>query len=676
MPFPKVGMEKRILLLSLIFQSLACFPASKGLIVERVLNIAVNVNLPPYQYLDDDHVEGIHIALLDEIASDKGYQIRYFMKRNDDECMAALKKGEVDAIVGMTRNKAEGAGLSFSDIMTSSSLCMVVRTDRMMKRQLEGVPFPLSAAMELGTTPYTMIANLGITQYQVRGDQKSVFESLAGDTVDAAVAVKDSIVYQIGKADRGRRFTMTHNYLGYVSYGMALRTDDAELLRILNDGISAIRAGRDYEAIMKKWVVADGGDDARLILKWFALASALAAVLTGGYVILSLRIRGAMKREVDMQTREIQEANRKLEKQIVQINDENELRNRLIKYSPSAMAMIDTDGRVSLMNRSAHILTGVDGPSEGLSVRDLPVFKEIADRITPRLFEPGATVENERLRVGARSYRCAMHQVILYGDVVGVLITIQDVTKEEQKAQAEFEIEKNRTLNRLVAGIAHEIRNPLMSIRTFATVIGSQGDDKEVQRSFSKYVPDEVDRINRLIENMIQYAKPVRRQARACDVGEIIRECVGLIAPSIRSKRIRLSVGADDDALAFVDRDQIKQVLMNLLINGVEAIEKKLARSGGADELCLSVTARVHPESVVVEIRDEGAGMSRQELERCLEPFFTTKTSGTGLGLALCKQYLDENSAKIAIHSEEGLYTRISVAFPRSSRETADTDHR
>ncbi len=669
-------MEKRILLLALLFQSLICYPASKGLIVERVLNIAVNVNLPPYQYVDDDRVAGIHIALLDEIALDKGYQIRYFMKRNDDECVAALKKGEVDAIVGMTRNKAEGAGLSFSDIMTSSSLCMVVRTDRMMKRQLEGVLFPSSAAMELGTTPYTMIANLGITQYQVHGDQKSVFESLADDKVDAAVAVKDSIVYQIGRSDRGRRFTMTHNYLGYVSYGVALRTDDAELLRILNDGISAIRAGRDYEAIMKKWVVADGGDDARLILKWFALASALAALLTGSYVILSLRIRGAMKREVDTQTREIQEANRKLEKQIIQINDENELRNRLIKDSPSAMAMIGTDGRVSLMNRSAHLLTGVGGSGEGLSVRDLPVFREIADKVAPRLFEPGAAVENERLRVGAKSYRCAMHQVILYGDVVGVLITIQDVTKEEQKAQAEFEIEKNRTLNRLVAGIAHEIRNPLMSIRTFATVIGSQGDDKEVQRSFSKYVPDEVDRINRLIENMIQYAKPVRRQARECDVGEIVRECVGLIAPSIRSERIRLSVVADDGALAFVDRDQIKQVLMNLLINGVEAIEKKLARSVAADELRLCVEARVHPESVVVEIRDEGAGMSRQELGRCLEPFFTTKTSGTGLGLALCKQYLDENSAKIAIDSEEGLYTRISVAFPRSSRETADTDNR
>ncbi|MBU0926148.1 MAG: transporter substrate-binding domain-containing protein [Spirochaetes bacterium] len=669
-------MGKRLLLAVFIIQASICFPASRNVGVERVLNIAVNINLPPYQYLDGDSIAGIHIAILDRIALDKGYQVKYFAKNDDHGCLAALAKGEVDAIVGITSNEAGDRGFYFSDIMTSSSLCMVVRTDRMVKHQLEGVPFPLSAAMELGTTPYSMIANLGIAHYRVHGDQRSVFESLEGSTVDAAVAVKDSIVYQIERAGGDKRFTMTHNYLGYVSYGLAVRADDAELLRILNDGISAIRAGSGYEAIMRKWIVADDGGDARAILAWVGLVAALASVLAGVYVYLSLRIRKAMKRNVDMQTREIQEANRKLERQITQINDENELRNRIIKYSPSAMAMIDKDGRVSLMNRSAQLLTGVDGPGGSLGVRDLPIFKEIIERIAPRPFEPGTTIENERLMIGARSYRCTMHQIIHFGDVVGVLITVQDVTKEEQKAQAEFEIEKNRTLNRLVAGIAHEIRNPLMSIRTFATVMGSQGDDKEVQRSFSKYVPDEVDRINRLIENMIQYAKPVRRQARPCDAGEIIRECVGLLSPSIRAKSVSLSVSADDDASIFVDRDQIKQVLINLLINGVEAIEKKLSQTGEAAELRLAVTARTRPESVVIEIQDDGAGMSEQELARCLDPFYTTKATGTGLGLALCKQYLSENSARLSIQSEENQYTRISVAFPRSSRETADIDNR
>jgi polar amino acid transport system substrate-binding protein len=648
----------------------------QGVVVERIINVAVNANLPPYQYTDGDRVTGIHIAILDKIALDKNYQIKYIQKRNDNECLTALKKGDVDAIVGISRNKVADSRFAFSDIMTSSSLCMVVRSDLMRKSQQEERPFPLSAAMELGTTPYTMIANLGITQYRVLGDQKSVFDALRKDMVDAAVAVKDSVLFQIDQVDKSRRFTMIHNYLGYVSYVAAVRAEDRELLRILNDGISRIRAGRDYEAILTKWIVVDDNVKVGRTLRWVGLASALATAASAAYVFLSLRIRKAMKRRVDAQTKEIQEANQKLEKQLHQIKDENDLRNRIIKYSPSAMILVGKDNQVGLMNKSAQFLTGVRGVSDGLSVQALPVFRDIVRKIGPRIFEAGAAIENERLRLGAKSYRCTMHQINLDGSVSGVLIMIQDVTKEEQQAQVEFEKEKNRTLTRLVAGIAHEIRNPLMSIRTFATVIGTQGDNRDVQQSFSKYVPDEVDRINRLIENMIQYAKPAKRQVRRSDVGEMIQECVCLISPSIQSKRIRLSTEIENAPVIFVDRDQIKQVLINLLINSVEAMERKLAQSEQADDLRLVIKAMNKPESVMIEVYDEGIGMTKQELDNCLDPFYTTKSSGTGLGLTLCKQYLSENAARLDLRSEEGRYTKITVTFPRSDHETANTDNR
>lgn len=663
-----------LIIIFIIIQAMLCVPMTHSLAVERVINVAVNPNLPPYQYLDDNKVTGIHIAILDKIALNKGYQIQYIQKINDNECLSALKKGEVDAIVGINRNMATDAGFAFSDIMTSSALCMVVLTDR-IKDTIKGeIPFPLSAAMELGTTPYTMITNLGVTRYQVFGNQVEVYDALRSNTVDAAVAVKDCILFQIDQANKGKKFSIIHNYLGYVSYGLAVRPADQEFLHILNDGISKMRVGNDYEAILKKWIVADDSSKSRQTLRLMGLVSVVIFILATAYILISLRIRKAMKRHVDMQTKEIQEANQKLEKQIHQINDENDLRNRIIKYSPSAMVLMDKKNQVSLMNRSAQVLTGIHQIKEGLSIQDLPVFRDIVKRIGPTIFEPGTTIKNARLKHGAKSFRCTMHQIILYGDVSGVLIMIQDVTKEEQQALAEFEKEKNLTLNRLVAGIAHEIRNPLMSIRTFAAVIGSQGDNRDVQLSFSKYVPNEVDRINRLIENMIQYAKPVNRQVRRTDVGEMIQECVSLISPSIVLKKINVSVDVKDNPVIFVDRDQIKQVLINLLINSIEAIEKKLGQSEETGELKLEISAYSKPESIIIEIYDEGIGMTKQELDNCLEPFFTTKSSGTGLGLALCKQYLKENAAQISIRSAEGKHTKITVTFPRRSHETQYTD--
>lgn len=667
---------KAITVICIILEIMLCVPMTYGIAVERVINVAVNPNLPPYQYQDNGRVAGIHIDILDKIALDKGYQIKYIQKKNDNECLAALKKGEADAIIGMNRNKAVDAGLALTDIMTSSSLCMVVWTDAMKAKGKGAAPFPLSAAIEFGTTPYTMITNLGITRYQVFGNQEEVFDALRNNTVDAAIAVKDSILFQIDQIHKGKAFTIIHNYLGYVSYGLAVRPEDQEFLHILNDGISKIRVGKDYETILSKWIVVVDEMKSRQTLRLMGLVSAIALILVAAYILISLRVRSAMKHHVDMQTMEIQEANKKLERQIHQINDENELRNRIIKYSPSAMVLMDRKNIVTLMNRSAQVLTGIHRMSGELSIDDLPVFREVVGRIGPRIFETGAAIGNERLKHGDRSLRCTIHQIILYGEVNGVLIMIQDVTKEEQQTLAEFEKEKNLTLNRLVAGIAHEIRNPLMSIRTFATVIGSQGDNQEVQQSFSKYVPNEVDRINRLIENMIQYAKPVKRQVRRTSVDEMIQECVSLISPSISSNRIDLSVEICDDPIIFVDRDQIKQVLINLLMNSIEAIEKKLGQSDEAGGLKLRIRAMTRQESVVIEVYDEGTGMTKQELDNCLEPFFTTKSSGTGLGLALCKQYLNENTGQISIQSAEGSYTKITLAFPRSIRETQDTDHR
>lgn len=669
-------MRQRTIIVRSAVWAILCFSLTRAFAVGRIINVAVNANLPPYQYLDGDRATGIHIAILDKIAQDKDYQVKYIQKENDNECLAALKKGDVDAVIGVSRNKVTDARLAFSDIMTSSSLCMVVRTDLMRKSQQAARAFPLSASMELGTTPYTMIANLGITQYRVLGDQKSVFDSLRRDMVDAAVAVRDSVLFQINQTGKGDRFTLIHNYLGYVSYVAAVRAEDRELLRILNDGISRIRAGRDYEAILKKWIVSDDNAKIGRALKWVGIALALALAVSAAYVFVSLRVRKAMKSQVDTQTNEIQAANRKLEKQLQQIRDENDLRNRIIKYSPSAMVLIDKDKRVNLMNRSAQSLTGVHQMNGGLTVQALPVFRDIVQRVGPRIFETGTTIENERLRLDSKSYRCTMHQVTLDGSISGVLIMIQDVTKEEQEAQVEFEREKNRTLTRLVAGIAHEIRNPLMSIRTFASVIGSQGDNREVQQSFSKYVPDEVDRINRLIENMIQYAKPANRQIRRSDVGEMIQECVSLVSPSIQSKKIRVSTNIEGKPVILADRDQIKQVLINLLINSIEAMEKKLAQPGTGDALNLIVKARSWPESVIIEVYDEGSGMTKQELSSCLDPFYTTKSSGTGLGLTLCKQYLSENAAQLDLSSEEGRYTKIIITFPRSDNEIPAADNR
>ena len=122
------------------------------------------------------------------------------------------------------------------------------------------------------------------------------------------------------------------------------------------------------------------------------------------------------------------------------------------------------------------------------------------------------------------------------------------------------------------------------------------------------------------------------------------------------------------------NRDQIKQILINIVINGKESMEEKLATLPGDAELTLQIALRESKDGSVVTVRDEGMGMSAEAVEQCMNPFFTTKRTGTGLGLTLSRQFAKENNGEMTITSEVGVYTQIQIEFRRDQHEGENTD--
>ena len=127
--------------------------------------------------------------------------------------------------------------------------------------------------------------------------------------------------------------------------------------------------------------------------------------------------------------------------------------------------------------------------------------------------------------------------------------------------------------------------------------------------------------------------------------------------------RIRLELQIEDNLYVQVNKDQLKQILMNILLNSIESMKEKLLTTDGI--LTLSITAGSEANCIMIQIRDEGTGMSPEQLDRCTEIFFTTKRAGTGLGLALSKQYIEENGGHFHIESQQGVYTSIKLLFAR-----------
>lgn len=633
----------------------------------RDLRIGFNPHLPPYQFVDGAGIpQGLHIDLLRAISDNYGYAFSYHAYETNQACLDALKNGDIDLIVGVITDSIKNEpDLRYTTSLTSSQLCMMVEADNALRDERITTAIFASDSIQ-----HTVLAHLGVHKFIAVGDQQMVYERQKEHPGSAMIGIRDSLLYQLNQDGRSRDYEIRHNYLNTIDFVMAVRADHSELLRAMNESISRLKAGQTYETLSNQWLPQQEPDlSMQKTLRRLLLGVVLILSIVLAYSVIMRRLQKVLKRRVAAQTEQIQATNVELERQFSLLKDENDLRNRIIKYSPSGMLLFDRDYTITMMNKSAYAMAGVFKSSIGDSALSVPVFGDILRRQGNSVFAPGSQVANESIRLekatSSRTYNYMMYQIYRYGEVAGVLLSVQDMTRLERMQQAEFEKEKNLALTRIAAGIAHEIRNPLMTIRTFASLLDIKADDKEVQASFARFVPQEVDRINRLIENLIHYAVPAKRRVERIALSQVVEDCLALVHPVIKRTAIVLETEITPGIHILADRDQISQVLVNIFFNSIEAMEKKLEGAPTAQPV-LSVRVLHDMNQVAVYIRDEGIGMTAKELALCRTPFFSTKEKGTGLGLALCEQYIKENNGTFSIDSVKHEYTVISLYFERN----------
>jgi len=229
-------------------------------------------------------------------------------------------------------------------------------------------------------------------------------------------------------------------------------------------------------------------------------------------------------------------------------------------------------------------------------------------------------------------------------------------------------VRKNKLmeLGTVAAGIAHEIRNPLASIKTFAQLLPSKGEDPEFKNEFSKLVAKDVDRISKVVESMLAFARPAGVKVADYWAVELIDEAVLLVGARFKSKEIHLKKEVARDLKLRVDKQQILQVLVNLLNNAVDAL-------GPGGTIRVSASARSindfgigsdRREFVLIEVADNGVGMTAAMRQRVFEPFFTTKKHGTGLGLSISQKIIHDHGGVITVSSVEGKGTAFQVNLP------------
>jgi len=279
------------------------------------------------------------------------------------------------------------------------------------------------------------------------------------------------------------------------------------------------------------------------------------------------------------------------------------------------------------------------------------------------------TLAAKRIEEGDLQYRVG----IVRDDEIGTLASGFD-QMAERLLQRERELKQSQdTLRRadrlsslglLTAGLAHEIRNPLVAIRTFTQLLPERYSDPEFREGFQALALKEVDRICGLINDLLSFARPSKPNVASENVNDVIDNIARILESQAKEKGVEISreFGADLPKV-WIDREQMKQVFMNLILNAIQAMK-------GAGKVTLMSRAisknGIGPagEFVQIEVKDNGIGIPEESLQHIFDPFFTSKDEGSGLGLAVSHQIVQEHGGFVTVESTVGKGTSFFVHVP------------
>ncbi|MBW2637801.1 MAG: PAS domain S-box protein [Deltaproteobacteria bacterium] len=333
----------------------------------------------------------------------------------------------------------------------------------------------------------------------------------------------------------------------------------------------------------------------------------------------------------------------------------------LVENLPMGILAIGIDGKITSFNQAAETLLKYSAEEavgkeanavlpdslKGL-VDELDSGEQILSRAVDCSRSDGKTVPLEVTATILRGDE---------GDSLGDVLLFRDLT-EIRKLRREVErSQRLASLGRLAAGIAHEIRNPLSSIKGFATYFQQRYKDVPEDQETAEIMVQEVDRLNRVIGELLEFARPMDMQLRKTAVRALIQSSLKMVEAQALENNIEIQTHiAPEVDTVLLDPDRMNQIFLNLYLNAIQAMDE-----GGVLTTDLSQDG---VKEIKIVISDTGKGIVRKDLGKVFDPYYTTKPSGTGLGLAIVHRIVEAHRGEIKVESKQGIGTTVTIILP------------
>lgn len=343
----------------------------------------------------------------------------------------------------------------------------------------------------------------------------------------------------------------------------------------------------------------------------------------------------------------------------------------IVEKAGDAISVVDLEGKVIYWNEGAERIYGYrkeeilgKNISHFLYPKDEKLRAEeetLMRDLMIRVYE-GEVIPNVEVRRQSKEGKEIVVSMTLSplrdaeGKIIGVTRICKDITQMKKAEERLLLTERLTSLGELTAGVAHELRNPLAGIKINTQILLRRKDLSEMERKLLKSTEEGIEKIQKIVEDMLHFAKPKSAEFREAEINRVVEESLEIFQTKLKKANISLEFFKGDGLpKVWIDVHQIQQALVNLMLNAIQAMEK-----GGR----LRIRTYQDGERVAVEVKDTGIGIPSFHLKRIFDPFFTTKSEGTGLGLSITHKILEAHGGTIDVQSIEGQGSTFTLFIP------------